>query len=225
MNTQLITIGGGVTGGALSNGIAGLFPATANPMLVNGGIALVSGFGVTKITGTDTKSQFLRSMLIGSAIIRGIGFVKNVFEKTGVAQKLTAPTKVNRFLLGATGLGCPDDGLMGTFTGADGQLYEYDESGLSGTYMDENGQVHEIDDGLNAVYVDEYGNPVDDGLNAVYVDEYGNPVDDGLNAVYVDEYGNPVDDGLNGYEEEAGLFGFDDEEAGLYGIAEKDLLI
>ena len=195
-------IGGGVTGGALSNGIAGLFPATTNPMLVNAGMALATGFGITKVTGTDGKSQFLRSMLIGATIIRGIGFVKNVFEKTGVASKLSAPTKVNQFLLGATGLGCPhDEGLAGTFRGADGQLYEYDDSGLAGTFMDEDGNIHEIADGLNAVYVDEDGNVVD-GLNGFDDDE----------------------EMLNGYEEEAGLFGFDDDDDGLHGAEEKDLL-
>ncbi|WP_394760301.1 hypothetical protein [Flavobacterium sp.] len=191
MNKELVMIGGGVTGGALSNGIAGLFPTTTNPMLVNAGMALATGFGITKITGTDGKSQFLRSMLIGATIIRGIGFVKNVFEKAGIASKLSAPTKVNQFLLGATGLGCPHDGLAGTFRGADGQLYEYDESGLAGTFMDEDGNIHEIADGLNAVYVDEDGNVVD---------------------------------GLNGYEEDAGLFGYDDDEDGLYGVEEKERL-
>ena len=189
MNKELIMIGGGVTGGALSNGIAGLFPATTNPMLVNGGLALATGFGITKATGTDAKSQFLRSMLIGATIIRGIGFVKNVFEKTGVVSKLSAPTKVNQFLLGATGLGCPQDGLNGTFRGADGQLYEYDQSGLAGTFMDEDGNVHEIADGLNAVYLDHEGN---------------------------------IDNGLNGYEEEAGLFGYDDDQDGLNGYEEQD---
>ena len=199
MNKELVMIGGGVSGGALSNGIAGLFPATANPMLVNAGMAIATGFGITKVTGTDGKSQFLRSMLIGATIVRGIGFVKNVFEKTGVASKLTAPTKVNQFLLGATGLGCPHDGLAGTFTGADGQLYEYDESGLAGTFMDEDGNIHEIANGLNAGYVDEFGNPVD-GLNG-YEEEAG----------------------LFGSEDEDGLYGYEDED-GLSGVEEKELL-
>ncbi len=182
MNKELVMIGGGVSGGAVSNGLVGLFPATANQMLVNGGMALAAGFGITKISGTDAKSNFLRSALIGATIVRGIALVKNVFEKTGVAAKLTAPTKVNQFLLGATGLGCPYD------------------AALNGMFVDQDGNEHYID-----------------GLNAMYIDENGNEVH-----------------ALNGYEEEAGLFGFDDdqddalngyeEEAGLYGVSEKSLL-
>lgn len=116
---ELMMIGGGVTGGALSNGLSSMMPTTTNPMLVNGVMAVATGFAATKVDGFDGKNKFLKSMLIGAAVVSGLGLFKNVMQKTGVAGKLESPTKVNQFFKGFTGLGCPHDSL---------NAYEFEES-------------------------------------------------------------------------------------------------
>jgi hypothetical protein len=167
MNKDLILIGGGVLGGATSRGIAGVFPATANPKIVHGLLAVGMGFGATKVNGSSTQAQLLKGALIGGAVVKGLDFIKSMVEGTATASKLLASdSKMNQFLKGATGLGCPmdDGGLNAVMMGSDGRYYQYDESGLQGTYIDESGNVHQMDDGLGAgqemMYLDESGNVV-----------------------------------------------------------------
>lgn len=190
MNKEVKQIGLGILGGMVVRGVGGVFPATTNPKIVHGGLAIVSGFGAYKVTNPD-----LKAFLMGGAIIKGIDLLKSVFSATPTAQSLSAKTDMmSNFLKSATGLGCPadDNGLNAVMLGSDGKYYEYDETGLQGTFIDENGQVIHIEDGLNSAYVDENG-------QVVYVD--------GLNG-YEDE----DDDGLNGAdEEEYALMGADDE--------------
>jgi hypothetical protein len=218
MNKEVILISGGVLGGLTSRGIAGVFPATANPKIVHGLLAVGMGFGATKVNGTTTQAQFLKGALLGGAVVKGLDFIKAMLEGTATAAKLQASdSKINLFFKGATGLGCPmdDGGLGAVMLGSDGKYYQYDQSGLQGTYIDESGMVHQIADGLNAgnetMYYDQAGNlhQMNDGLNAgeqmMYYDQAGNPI--GLGYPYQEEM-------LNGY----------DERDGLYGSEEKDLV-
>jgi hypothetical protein len=196
MNKDLILIGGGVLGGATSRGIAGVFPATANPKIVHGLLAVGMGFGASKVNGSSTQAQLLKGALLGGAVVKGLDFIKAMLEGTPTAAKLQASdSKVNQFLKSATGLGCAmdDGGLNAVMLGSDGKYYQYDESGLQGTYIDESGNVHQIAEGLNATN----------------------------EMVYYDEQGNVM--GLGYPEEEEMLSGYHEQE-GLYGSEEKDLI-
>ncbi|WP_395077746.1 hypothetical protein [Flavobacterium sp.] len=194
MNKDLMLISGGVLGGATSRGIAGVFPATANPKIVHGLLALGMGFGATKVNGTSAQAQLLKGALIGGAVVKGLDLIKAMIEGTAIANKITgSDSKMNSFLRSATGLGCPMDrgGLNAVMLGSDGNYYQYDQSGLQGTYLDESGMVHQITDGLNA------------GEEMVYYDQQGNVV--GLG--YADE-----EEMLNGYDEQEGLYGADERD-------------
>ncbi|PWA09521.1 hypothetical protein [Flavobacterium laiguense] len=157
MNKEVVTIGGAVLGGMVSNGVSTLLPQNPNSGFINAVIAGVSVFGATKVSGTGTKENLLRGALMGSALAQ----VSIILKKAGTkyyAQKPEATSKADLFTKGVLGLGCPDEGgLHGGLMGADGNVYEYDESGLHGTFMDENGNVFEQADGLHGAEEEIYG--------------------------------------------------------------------
>ncbi|RUT67723.1 hypothetical protein D0817_24790 [Flavobacterium cupreum] len=193
MNKEVVIIGGGVLGGMVSNGATTLLPASESPIM-NMGLAAVSIFGVTKVTGTTTKSNLIKGALIGSAIVQVLLAVKKVSAKT-FPTALSGTSKFAQFAQGAVGLGCPDQsGLHGQFVGADGQIYQYDEPGLNGQFVGADGQIYQYDEG---------------GLNGQFMDEAGNVfelADDGLHGAEEALY---LEDGLHGaeqiYGEESGL--------------------
>ena len=194
MNTQVAYISGGVLGGVVSNGIASFFPKDAqqntNPIYDLIGAAIY-GFGATKVTGTDTKYNMLKGALVVSAAVSALKALKSFSEKN-LSSKLQGTGAVQKFMKGAVGLGCPcTEGLNGSFVGADGQLYAFDDSGLSGTFVDEAGNIFQSQNGLNAPMVDEFGTLYDDGLNGEFIDEIGHVYSDGLNG---------EEEGLNGEE-------------------------
>ncbi len=160
MNKEVVTIGGAVLGGMVSNGVGTLLPQSESPIM-NLVLAGASVFGVTKVSGTSTKDNALRGALMGSAVVQALIAVKKISSKS-LDTKLAGTSKPTMFMRGAVGLGCPDEGgLHGEFhgglMGADGNVYEYDESGLHGTFMDENGNVFQQADGLNGAEEDIYG--------------------------------------------------------------------
>lgn len=186
MNKEVVTIGGGVLGGMLSNGASALLPQSDNPIM-NIALAGASVFGVTKVSGTTTKANLLKGALIGSAIVQSLIAVKKIANKN-LATTFTGTGKGTEFAKAFVGLGCPDEsglhgveeeeGLHAPFLGQDGKLYEVDTTGLSGTYMDENGNIFQTNDGLR-------GTEEEEGLHGV-ADVYG---EEGF--------------GLNGAEEDA----------------------
>ncbi len=165
MNREVVTIGGGIIGGMVSNGVSTLLPQSESPVL-NIVVAGASVFGATKVSGTTTKANLLKGALVGSAIVQALIAVKKLSSKS-LGDKLTGTSKPTLFMKGAVGLACPFDegGLNGQFMGADGNVYEMDESGLSGTFMDENGNVFEAADGLNGAEAHIYGQDEELGLN------------------------------------------------------------
>lgn len=165
MNKEVVTIGGGIIGGMVSNGVSTLLPQSESPVL-NIVVAGASVFGATKVKGTTTKDNMLKGALIGSAIVQALIAVKKISQKS-LASKITGTGNASLFAKGAVGLGCPDEGLHGQFMGADGHVYELDETGLSGTFMDENGNVFETADGLNGAEAHIYGQEEELGLNGV----------------------------------------------------------
>lgn len=168
MNKEVVTIGGAVAGGMVSNGVSTLLPQSESPIM-NIALAGASIFGATKVSGSTTKDNALRGALMGSAIVQTLIAVKKISSKS-FGEKLAGDSKTKQFMRGAVGLGCPDEnGLHGALMGADGEVYEYDESGLHGTFMDENGNVFEQADGLNGAE-DVYGEDL--GLNGAE-DIYG----------------------------------------------------
>jgi hypothetical protein len=167
MNKEVVTIGGAVLGGMVSNGVGSLLPQSESPIM-NVVLAGASAFGATKVSGSSTKDNALRGALMGSAVVQALIAVKKISTKS-LDAKLAGTSKPTMFMRGAVGLGCPDEngGLHGALMGADGEVYEYDESGLHGTFMDENGNVFEQADGLHGVEEDIYG------LQGVEEDIYG----------------------------------------------------
>jgi hypothetical protein len=156
MNKEVVTIGGAVLGGMVSNGVGTLLPQSESPIM-NLVLAGASAFGATKVSGLSTKDNALRGALIGSAVVQALIAVKKISSKS-LDSKLAGAGKPTMFMRGAVGLGCPDEGgLQGALMGADGNVYEYDESGLAGTFMDENGNVFQQADGLNGAEEDIYG--------------------------------------------------------------------
>jgi hypothetical protein len=156
MNKEVVTIGGAVLGGMVSNGVGTLLPQSESPIM-NLVLAGASVFGVTKVSGSSTKDNALRGALMGSAVVQALIAVKKISGKS-LDTKLAGTSKPTIFMRGAVGLGCPDEsGLHGGLMGADGNVYEYDESGLHGTFMDENGNVFQQADGLNGAEEEVYG--------------------------------------------------------------------
>ena len=157
MNKEVVIIGGGILGGMVSNGASTLLPQSESPLL-NIGIAGASIFGVTKVKGTTTKDNLLKGALIGSALVQSLMAVQKIANKY-FAPKITGTGKVARFAKGAMGLACPhnESGLNGHFMGADGNIYQIDETGgLNGLFMDEAGNVFEMDEEqLNGAIEDE----------------------------------------------------------------------
>jgi hypothetical protein len=157
MNKEVVTIGGAVLGGMVSNGVGTLLPQSDSPIM-NVVIAGASAFGAIKVSGSSTKDNVLRGALMGSAVVQALIAVKKISSKS-LDSKLSGTGKPTQFMRGAVGLGCPDEnGLHGALMGADGNVYEYDEGGLHGTFMDEHGNVFEqAADGLHGVEEDIYG--------------------------------------------------------------------
>lgn len=200
MNKEVAIIGGGIIGGAVSNGVSTLLPQTDSPIM-NIVIAGASGFGATKVHGNSTKDNLLKGALLGSCFVQALTAIKKFADKN-LSSKLTGVGKGTQFFRGAVGLGCPceESGLAGAFMGADGEVYQYDETGLNGTVMDEAGNIFEVQDGLQGVYQDENGNLFSDGLNGVLDEVYDLP-DDGLHGAEDDVYGIEDEPGLNGIED------------------------
>jgi hypothetical protein len=156
MNKEVVTIGGAVLGGMVSNGVGTLLPQSENPIM-NIVLAGASAFGATKVSGSTTKDNMLKGALIGSAVVQTLIAVKKL-SATALDSKLSGTSKPTLFMRGAVGLGCPDEsGLHGALMGADGNVYEYDETGLHGTFMDEHGNVFEQSEGLHGAEEDIYG--------------------------------------------------------------------
>jgi hypothetical protein len=177
MNKEVAIIGGGVVGGAVSNGVSTLLPQSESP-IINIVLAGASAFGATKVRGTSTKDNLLKGALMGSAVVQALTGIKKIADKS-LSTRLTGDSKATRFIKGAVGLACPcDEGLQGTFMGGDGQIYQYDENGLNGTFIDEAGNVFEMNNGLNGALEDEL---YDNGLQGPEANIYGMEDESGLN--------------------------------------------
>ncbi|MFV5689076.1 hypothetical protein ACM55M_10680 [Flavobacterium sp. ZT3R25] len=183
MNKEVAIIGGGVVGGALSNGVSTLLPQSESP-IINLVFAGASAFGATKVRGTTTKDNLLKGALMGSAVVQALTGIKKIADKS-LSARLTGDGKATQFMKGAVGLACPyDEGLNGTFMGGDGQIYQYDENGLNGTFIDEAGNVFEMNNGLNGMLEDEL---YDNGLHGAESDVYGMEDEHGLNGIEEEE--------------------------------------
>lgn len=170
MNKEVVIIGGGFIGGAVSGGISNLLPQESS--FANIGVAAAAIFGATKVSGTTTKSNLLRGALAGVAVVQLLTAVKKAVQRSSSDPRFAEQSgKLGKFSKGVLGLACPHDegGLNGQFMGADGNVYEMDESGLSGTFMDENGNVFEAADGLNGAD-SIYGQEDELGLNGAESD-------------------------------------------------------
>lgn len=173
MKQEVAMIGGGVVGGALSQGLTVLLPANDSPIM-NIVAAAAAGFGATKVSGNDTKAHLIKGGLIGAAVTQSLVALKKVAEKS-LNSNLQGDSAATKFMRATVGLPATSTaGLKGAYMMPDGTVYEYDEQGLSGTYMDENGNIFTTEE-LNG-YV---GNNVEevygmgDGLNGTFEDVYG----------------------------------------------------